>query len=310
MPNGILSVLDSSIVPTTDADAPPSFDHADMDTGLEFYRKNGFALFRNLIPESVCANARQSFATQVKVFPGHLPRINGKKERNLINEYGFMVNPIMNAQLESPPKVRLYIENVMNIMTDSNLRDILKFFIGSPIGLFTWNQFEANPVTKPHHDCFFWAQDMLVNEVIGAWIALEDIHPGAGRLYVIPHSHHSLATNFLESFGLSAKNISPTNPDYQRALSNLIQNEGWDCTAPTLRAGDVLLWDSRTIHGSLNTTAPNCSRLSLTAHFSASPGRFIDRTSHPDDMNGVAISRPTPIVHRIFRKLVSAFDLK
>jgi phytanoyl-CoA hydroxylase len=37
--------------------------------------------------------------------------------------------------------------------------------------------------------------------------------------------------------------------------------------APALKKGDVLFWNSRTVHGSLETTDERYSRKSLTAHY-------------------------------------------
>lgn len=54
---------------------------------------------------------------------------------------------------------------------------------------------------------------------------------------------------------------------YKEHVLDLVKTHGLDLVAPVLRKGDVLFWNSRTIHGSLPTTAPGKSRRSLTAHF-------------------------------------------
>ncbi|MEY4764622.1 MAG: hypothetical protein RI907_1295 [Pseudomonadota bacterium] len=45
-------------------------------------------------------------------------------------------------------------------------------------------------------------------------------------------------------------------------------------SAPALKKGDVLFWNSRTIHGALATQDPRFSRKSLTAHFMPSSMTF------------------------------------
>jgi phytanoyl-CoA hydroxylase len=53
--------------------------------------------------------------------------------------------------------------------------------------------------------------------------------------------------------------------------------------APALNKGDVLFWNSGTVHGSLKTINPNYSRKSLTAHYLPSQyqsgSRYADKPS-------------------------------
>lgn len=293
-------------VPENAAEDGASFRKPELHEAFQFYRQNGFVVIRNLIPENYCAKLRISFEREVKTYAGPLPRINGKNEPNRYNERGFLLNTLMNVQRRSTRGIRTYVADVFAVLTHRNLKDVLEAFFKHSVGLITWNHFEANPVTQPHTDCYFWAQDMAFGEVVGAWIALENIHHGAGRLYVYPHSHTVDVKQFLASSGQPADRISPTDPHHQRAILDLAKAQGWKCSAPSLSVGDVLLWDSRTIHGSLVTTAPQYSRSSLTCHFSSSDGRFIKARARRTLVNGIAVLNPKFSLKEFLSRLTSS----
>jgi phytanoyl-CoA hydroxylase len=268
------------------------FNREDLPAALSFYRQHGCTVLRSLIPRELCDRIQNSLATEVKPYGGLLPRINGRDEINQFNENGFLLNSLMNVQSRSKRLVPHYTANVLAVLTHDNLKKVLETHFGNSIGLKTWNHIEANPVTQPHYDCHFWADDMAFGEVVGAWIALEDIHEGAGRLYVYPESHTRTMQGYLAASDQPVDRISPTDPQYQKAVADMAKFYGWKCVAPALRAGDVLLWDSMTIHGSLTTTTPQYSRSSLTSHFSSARGRFIRARTRRTPVNGVAVSYP------------------
>lgn len=171
----------------------------------------------------------------------------------------------------------------------------------------TWNHIEANPVTKPHCDAHFWTQDIEVGEVIGVWVALEDIRPGAGRLYVYPRSHELDMRPLLSDIKTLSRRktaLDVSGAEYQTKMVELIKAKGWQCAAPCVNAGDIILWDARTIHGSLPTSTPEFSRSSFTSHFSAAGGRFINARSRGTLINGVAVPFPRPRLTDFLRKLL------
>ena len=95
--------------------------------------------------------------------------------------------------------------------------------------------------------------------LIAAWIALEDIREEAGRFYVMPGSHE------IGDFG--AKEPGVTLERWIKRVGDYVQQHRSYQFAPALRRGDVLLWNSRTVHGSLPTRDERYSRKSLTAHY-------------------------------------------
>ena len=105
--------------------------------------------------------------------------------------------------------------------------------------------------------------------MIGVWIAAEDIDPGAGRFYVYARSHITPTPP-----DLRLDELDPNGPEYKRRMQEFAGGSSLRLVAPALRAGDMILWSSLTIHGSL-ATARGCVR--------RAPGfgrRFRARGSH------------------------------
>ena len=86
--------------------------------------------------------------------------------------------------------------------------------------------------------------------MIGVWIAAEDIHPGAGPFYVYARSHRTPTPPDLE-----LDQIDPNGPEYKRRMAAFAGGSALRLVAPELAQGDMILWSSLTIHGSLATTA-------------------------------------------------------
>lgn len=115
--------------------------------------------------------------------------------------------------------------------------------------------FDANAATPPHQD--WWYLDSVPNgQLLGAWIALEDIHEDAGRFYVMPGTHR-----------VTMHEANMPHSEWLGRMRDFMERNKDQVRAPALKKGDVLFWNSRTIHGALDTRDERYSRKSLTAHF-------------------------------------------
>jgi phytanoyl-CoA hydroxylase len=116
---------------------------------------------------------------------------------------------------------------------------------------------DANPTTPPHQD--WWYPDTVPNgNLIAAWIALEDIDERAGRFYVMRDSHDVVLHHDIETLSHS---------EWLARMDEWKADHSDNLVAPALRKGDVLFWNSSTIHGSLPTRDQRFSRKSATAHY-------------------------------------------
>jgi phytanoyl-CoA hydroxylase len=272
----------------------PSFALNDIDGAKRHYIEKGYVVMRDVIPPAYCDQLLREFRETIKTYPGMINRIEGQAETNAFDAHGFITNPIMNIHASRKARFKNYTDQTLSILTHQNVQSFLAAFHGSRIRLLTWNHFEANPVTYPHQDVF-WG-DKGVGDIIGTWVALEDIHFKAGRLYVGPFSHTMDILQLARERNIVIEKMYPSDPSYRRLILQLIEEGIVTCKAPCVRKGDVIFWDSRTVHGSLQTDEPRYSRSSFTAHFEAAT----EPSTANHCVNGVEICNLRSTRQRIF----------
>jgi phytanoyl-CoA hydroxylase len=228
----------------------------------EFYDENGYVVFRNLIPAELCDASLKAFDREVKTFDGYIYRqATAKPEKHKFTEHGHILNSILNIQDLNSNLFPGFKQEGLKILAHDNMLAATDTLFGEPGKLVQSMFFEGNPATWPHQDTYYLDSDSI-GSMTAAWVALEDIQPGAGRFYVYPGSHKiDIAKNGGDF------DIAFNHDRYKEFVLNLIEDKGLPLVAPALRKGDVLFWNSKTIHGSLETTQPQFSRSSFTAHF-------------------------------------------
>jgi phytanoyl-CoA hydroxylase len=101
---------------------------------------------------------------------------------------------------------------------------------------------------------------------------LEDIKPKAGRFFVIPKSHKI----DMKRHGV-ANNVATHHDSYILSVLEEVKAKGIAPHAPALRKGSILLWNSKTVHGSLDTQDPSNARSSITVHAIPNCDRFLQQ---------------------------------
>ncbi len=92
--------------------------------------------------------------------------------------------------------------------------------------------------------------------LVGAWIALEDIHPDCGPFRVYPGSHKKIDPYRLQNLN---------HNEFIEEISKI--KKGYKAKELILKKGDVVIWDSRLIHGASKVKDASLSRKSLTSHY-------------------------------------------
>ena len=92
--------------------------------------------------------------------------------------------------------------------------------------------------------------------LVGAWVALEDIHPHSGPFRVYPGSHKKIDPYRLQNLN---------HNDFIEEISNI--KKGFKAKELVLKKGDLVIWDSRLIHGASKVKDASFSRKSLTSHY-------------------------------------------
>ena len=65
-------------------------------------------------------------------------------------------------------------------------------------------------------------------------------------------------------------------------LRNFISNNKGLLKIPSLKTGDIVFWNSRTIHGSTKTIDPSFSRKSFTCHYIPKSVEFVRNKYYPE----------------------------
>lgn len=229
----------------------------------DYYEREGYVIFRNLIPEELCDRAVATFEQEVKPYQGSMYRqtTSGDPEKHIFSDNGYLLNSILNIQDLNTKTFPQFREVGLSILTHQKMYEAVKTILGEPGKLVQSMYFEGNPSTWAHQDTYY-LDSTEIGRMTAAWIAVEDIQPGAGRFYIYPGSQKIDMTKNGGDF-----DIAFNHARYKNLILNVIQKYGLECRAPAMRKGDVLFWSAKTIHGSLQTRQPDRSRCSYTAHF-------------------------------------------
>jgi phytanoyl-CoA hydroxylase len=288
----------SLVVPITRADDFAYFRIDQIDEIRRYYADYGYVVIRDLIPKEVCRTARQHFEQEVKPFKGFIYRqASANPERNAFSADGFMMNPILNVQSMDPRAFPHFRHSALSVITHPNLQRAVHLLFGEPGKVVQSMYFEGNPATWPHQDTYYLDAEEI-GRMTAAWISVEDIAPGAGRFFTYPKSH---LLDLPKNGG--NQDLAFNHARYKQRVLEMISRYGLECRAPALGEGDVLLWASKTIHGSLQTTQPLVSRSSFTAHFIPESSRFLHWQSRFKKLNlqtigGINVHKPKDLANR------------
>ncbi|MBV9784583.1 MAG: phytanoyl-CoA dioxygenase family protein [Acidisphaera sp.] len=222
------------------------------------FERDGYAVVRGAVPATLCAAATAAFDREVRPDRGYFMRHqSGELERHVFTEHGFMKYPIMNVQDLSEARFRGFRTAALAALTHEGVQRAVAAILGEPAKLIHTMYFDGNQTTWAHRDGSYI--DAQSGGMIGLWLALEDIHAGAGRFFVVRRSHRHEV--------MGEQGADPNGPEYKALMAKFVAEGPLEVVAPALRQGDLILWTSRTIHGSLPTTEPGYSRKSFTGHY-------------------------------------------
>jgi len=300
--------LGVSVPETRGEDPSPGFAPDDAANIAAYYRENGYVIVRGLVPAHDCRQIRALWEREVKPSREFIYRqATARAERHTFNAQGWVMNPILNLQSVDPrcyPEFRSYATR--NILTGPGLTSGFRTLLGEQPKIVQSMYFEGNSATWEHQDSYYLDSEH-VGAMAAAWIALEDIAATAGRFFICPGSHRvDLGRQN------SANNIADNHDVYIRAVVRKIEELCLPIRAPFLERGDVLFWNSWTIHGSLNSQDSRHARSSITCHAIPESHRFLQLQSrvmdlNPARVNGVGVSRPKDLA-RLRNRVVFYFE--
>ncbi|MFV3128139.1 phytanoyl-CoA dioxygenase family protein [Niveispirillum sp. KHB5.9] len=223
----------------------------------EDYRRDGWVKVPGLIDSARVDALMAAYADDLLNSPAKFFRQNTNRyEPNRVDAHGHVINSFLDPHhYKRVPRVR---EGVLQILFDPALKAALAEATGHPgLDLMQSMLFDKNAATPPHQD--WWYLDSVPNgQLAAAWIALEDIPAEAGRFYLMSGTHEIELHDDLRSL---------RHDRWLGLMKDYVDTHPHAVDAPAMRKGDVIIWNSRTIHGALATQDPTLSRKSLTAHY-------------------------------------------
>jgi phytanoyl-CoA hydroxylase len=228
-----------------------------MGTLLEHYRRDGWVKIPGVIASDkidmlLAAYTRHLLPSRKKFYRQNTNRY----ERNHIDVHGHITNSFLDPHnYNRLPALR---QAALDIFFDETLLVSLAATTGyAKHDLMQSMLFDKNAETTAHQD--WWYLDSVPpGALAAAWIALEDIPAEAGRFYLVSGSHEAVVPQDLRALRHDA---------WLDLMRQYVQDHAASVEAPEMKKGDVIIWNSRTVHGALPTTDPKFSRKSLTAHF-------------------------------------------
>lgn len=221
------------------------------------YRADGWVKVPGVISAEKVDALMSAYDRDLKPSGSKFYRQNTNRyEGNSIDPYGHVTNSFLDPHnYESIACLRAA---TLDIFFDERLLEVLTAATGHPrFHLMQSMLFDKNAATPPHQD--WWYLDSVPNgQLAAAWIALEDIAPEAGRFYVMSGMHEISLHEDLRSL---------RHDHWLELMREYVDTNRDKIVAPEMKKGDVIIWNSRTIHGSLPTQDPKFSRKSLTAHY-------------------------------------------
>lgn len=226
------------------------------------YEEQGYVIARGLIPEESIARVLQCYRRDIVPSKARFYRQNTNRyEVNRLTAHGYVAQSFLDIHAyASFPAFR---NAALKVFFHNNLLAAISELTGANSHRLVQSMFfDLNAATPPHQD--WWYVDSVPNgHLVAAWIALESIDERAGRFFVMTGSNRCM---FHES-GMA-------HSEWLARIRHFVEEHPYELHAPALEAGDVLFWNSRTIHGALPTLDERYSRKSLTCHYVPGTMRF------------------------------------
>ncbi|WP_435151923.1 phytanoyl-CoA dioxygenase family protein [Candidatus Pelagibacter bacterium nBUS_44] len=257
-------------------DSSKKFYLENIMEAIEYYKDNGYVIFKEFVEKEDCNEILKIWNTTIKKYDGKIYRqTTGKAEKNILNKNNWIMNPVLNLQSLNPFKFEELRKKVEDkIFKNSKICSFLKQTFKFKPKIIQSMYFEGNSATHEHQDTYYLDSETIGN-LTAAWIALEEIKADAGRFFVCAGSHK------IDIKKLKYYDKILSNHDlYIDELILICKKNDYRFKAPYLDKGDVLFWNSKTLHGSLNSQSKTFSRSSITLHAIPANEKFLHWHKH------------------------------
>jgi len=151
--------------------------------------------------------------------------------------------------------------------------DVLHLLLGREARPFQTIAFFAGSEQGTHSDSIHMTT-YPEGYLVGAWVAVEDIHPDSGPLVYYPGSHR-LPYYLSKEVGIELQEIIKNSPydayqgKYEPFIANLVESQNLEPLIHSPKKGDLLLWHANLLHGGTERKNKELSRKSVVCHYFA-----------------------------------------
>ncbi|MBL93183.1 MAG: hypothetical protein CMH56_15390 [Myxococcales bacterium] len=252
-----------------------------------YYKENGYVVIENCINDDDINQFLTAYerTKRSRTFVYYSQSIH-KWIKPQLSSAGYIVESFENAtRLVNAPS---FAQAIKKILFHEKISEALTAVSGFE-QFVSWQDmfFDRSTGTIDHQDS--WYLDTRPNGyLVGAWYALEDIHPECGPFYVYPKSH-----------ALPRLERHLDHDEFRKKSLDQITAAKITKEKAMLRKGDLLLWHPFLLHGSESCENEAHSRKSFTSHFF--PLGFAR------DMKGET-SSPVEVLRRDLNRLEPTFN--
>jgi phytanoyl-CoA hydroxylase len=255
-------------------------------TFLNKYEELGYVIVRKLVSSSLCEEVVAAFCRRVKPFSGCLLRqASARLGPHLFTPDGYMANALLSIHALVESRFKDFRNRAIDVIAGRHTQRVAgELLAGAPL-LVESMYFESTLIGVPLHADGDYMDSDVGGTMLGAWFALEDIAPFAGRFIVVPRSHRldkcagGAALAYREFRSRQAVTSATISSDMKAnvkrrlqeatLLHRAISDADLSVVAPMLNKGDAIFWNAGLVHGSLSPESRGFSRNSLTAHYIA-----------------------------------------
>lgn len=257
-------------------DSSERFNISNLEEATKYYIENGYVIFADCISSNSCDIIRNLWNESIKKYKGKIYRqTTGKAEKNFFNNNNWIMNPVLNIQSLNPKifgNFRKLVEK--EIFNNKNISLFLKNFFKKKPKIIQSMYFEGNSFTGEHQDTYYLDSEKIGTLTAG-WVALEEIKADSGRFFICAGSQ-KIDIKELEHYD----QILSNHDFYIDEFISICKEKKFKLKAPLLNKGDVLFWNSKTLHGSLNSHSKTHSRSSITLHAIPDDHKFLHWHKH------------------------------
>ncbi|MEO1657398.1 MAG: phytanoyl-CoA dioxygenase family protein [Pseudomonadota bacterium] len=194
---------------------------------------------------------------------------------------------VQDAWLQSP--------SMKSLACDARVMRLLRLAYGREPFPFQTLNFRSGSQQFPHSDTTHFHSEPA-KFMCGVWLALEDVHEGAGPLVYYPGSHKLPP---LTPRVMGIKSRTPDKADYathnNQAVENIISEHGFQEQFGLIKKGQALIWAANLLHGGSPVSEAERTRKSLVTHYFFEDCLYHTPMTVGDDITAASVRIPFDI---------------